>query len=156
MKKIITRINRTLFELMTGILIFGFLCQLVLIFLKAEARDSLGLWIGIVMALAYAWHMWYSLERGLELSESDAGKYLAARSAIRYIVVVSVLAVLGVTSAGNVLTAFIGVMGLKIGAYAQPLTKKLSRFLYGEEILPEAIIEERKENEVEETVQDRK
>ena len=44
-------------------------------------------------------------------------------------------------SAGNLLTAFIGVMGLKVSAYLQPVTKKISRAVYGEEILPDIITE---------------
>ncbi|MEI3211043.1 MAG: hypothetical protein V8S42_01005 [Lachnospiraceae bacterium] len=47
-------------------------------------------------------------------------------------VVALVLVICAVTSAVNLLTAFIGVMGLKVSAYLQPVTKKISRAVYGE------------------------
>lgn len=145
MKEKITKINRTLFELMTGIVLFGVFCEIIMLFLGAKAQDSIGLWIGTFVAIFSAWHMWYTLDKGLDLSEGDSGKYIASRASIRYIIIVVVLVLVGVTGIGNVLTTFIGVMGLKIGAYAQPFTKRISRLIYGEEILPEMIIEENEE-----------
>lgn len=141
MKKIITGMNRTLFELETGILIFGVLCQLFAFFIKDRTGSSIGLWIGIVTAGFSAYHMWYSLDKGLDLSEKASVSYLSRQNIIRYLVICAVLILTAVTKIGNPLWAFLGVMGIKASAYMHFLTKKISRLLYGEEILP-PIIEE--------------
>ena len=125
MKTRILKMNRTLFELETGILIFGILCQLCLLPFAKRGEYSAGLWIGILTAAFAAFHMWRGLDRGLDLGEKGAVSYLSRQNIIRYLIIV-----------------FLGIMGLKISAYMQPFTKKISKLLYGEEILPEIIVEE--------------
>ncbi len=146
MKKMTEKINRTLFELGIGILIFGIVCQLFVVFVQGKAGYSIGLWIGIVTALVAAFHMWWSLDRGLDFGEKAAVSYLTKHNMIRYAVIIIVIVVVAVTKVGNPLSAFLGIMGLKAGAYLQPLTKKISRCIYGEEILP-PLIEEPDENQ---------
>ena len=146
MKKMTEKINRTLFELGIGILIFGVVCQLVVFFIKDKAGYSIGLWIGIVTALLAAIHMWWSIDRGLNFGEKAAVSYLTKHNMIRYAAIIIVIVVVAVTKIGNPLATFLGIMGLKAGAYLQPLTKKISRCIYGEEILP-PLIEEPDENQ---------
>lgn len=142
MKAVITRINRTLFELETGILLFGAVCQVFAVFLEDRRGYSLGLWLGVLTAGAAAFHMWYTLDKGLDLGEKGAVSYLGRQNTLRYALIVLVLMAVAVTGAGNPLAAFLGVMGLKAAAYMQPFTKKISRLLYGEEILPDYPVEE--------------
>ena len=146
MKAIITRMNRTLFELETGILIFGIFCQIPISFLKDRVSCSAGLWTGIAAAVFAAFHMWLTLDRGLSMGDKAAG-YLSGQNMIRYFVIVAVIILTAVTGIGNPLTAFLGVMGLKVSAYMNFLTKKISRLLYGEEIFPELTEEPAKEQE---------
>ncbi len=142
MKAVITRMNRTLFELLSGILIFGIVCQLFVFITRDRAGGSIGLWIGILTAGVYAYHMWRTLDRGLDLGEKDAVGYISRQNIIRYVLTVAVLIAVAVTKIGNPLWAFLGVMGLKASAYMHFFTRKISRIFYGEEILPELIIEE--------------
>lgn len=148
MKEFITRMNRTLFELETGILIFGCVCQMFVVFVTDKTGYSIGLWIGIATAVFSAYHMWRSLDIGLELGEKSAVGYLSRQNIIRYVVVAAVLIATAATNAGNPLTAFLGVMGLKAAAYMQPFTKKISKLLYGEEMLPDLIEEPDCEQEI--------
>lgn len=138
---IIDKVNRTLFELEVGILIFGVVCQLFVFLPEDKAGYSIGLWIGIVTAAAAAFHMWYTLDKGLDFDEKSAIGYLGRQNIVRYLMIVIVLIAVAASGIGNPLSAFLGVMGLKAAAYMQPFTKKISKLLYGEEILPE-IIEE--------------
>lgn len=147
MKEIITRMNRTLFELEVGILIFGAFCQMFVFFLGDKARYSIGLWIGIATAAFAAFHMWWSLDKGLDFSEKAAISYLSRQNIVRYIIIVAVIVAVAASGIGNPLSAFLGVMGLKAAAYMQFFTKKISRQIYGEEILPD-LIEEPDENEI--------
>lgn len=142
MKTVITKMNRTLFELLTGIVIFGIICQLFVFWVKDRADYSAGLWIGILTAGISAYHMWRSLDRGLDLGEKGAVNYLSRQNIIRYVFITVVLIATAVTGIGNPLSAFLGIMGLKVSAYMNALTRKISKLLYGEEILPELIIEE--------------
>ncbi|MBP3602983.1 MAG: ATP synthase subunit I [Lachnospiraceae bacterium] len=141
MKKIVLGINRTLFELEVGILIFGGLCQLFVFLPKDKLSYSLGLWVGIITAAFAAFHMWWTLDKGLDLEEKSAVGYLGRQNVIRYVVIVAVIVTVAVSGVVNPLSAFLGVMGLKVSAYMQPLTKKISRRIYGEEILPDLIEE---------------
>lgn len=142
MKTQIQKVNRTLFELETGIFIFAVICQFVLLFFSNRKELSIGLWTGVFMAFFCAWHMWWTLERGLELGEKGAAAYLGRQNMIRYILIVMVLGLTALWGIGNPLTAFTGVMGLKVSAYMQPLTKKISKIFYEEKKLQEAIAEE--------------
>lgn len=139
MRAVITKINRTLFELEIGILIFGAICQIFVVLVDDKTGYSIGLWIGSLMAALSAFHMWYTLDKGLDLGEKGAIGYLSRQNVIRYVGIVLLLIVVAVSGVGNPLSAFLGIMGLKAAAYMQPFTKKLSRLLYGEEILPDII-----------------
>lgn len=141
MKERITQINRTLFELETGILIFGVACQLVILLIRNRPEYSLGLWIGIVTAMLGACHMWWSLDRALELPEKAAVRSMSTHNIIRYLVFVLVVGAAAVTQTANPLFVFLGIMSIKVSAYMHFLTRKISRKIYGEEILPPLIEE---------------
>lgn len=142
MKTLIQKVNRTLFELETGIAVFAVICQLILLFFKNRGNLSIGLWIGIFTAFVCAWHMWFTLEKGLDLGEKGAVTYLGRQNIIRYVCIVLILGLTAVWQIGNPVVAFIGMMGLKVSVYMQPLTKKISKIFYGEEKFSEAITEE--------------
>ena len=141
MKEKITRINRTLFELETGIVMFGAVCQLFVFLIKDKAAYSLGLWMGILIAGLSAFHMWWSLDRALELSERAAVKSMSTHNILRYLFITVMLAMIAISGIANPLSAFLGIMGLKASAYMHVITKKISIMIYGEEILPPLIEE---------------
>ncbi len=141
MKEKITRINRTLFELEVGIVIFGLVCQIFALGFKDKAGYSLGLWLGIGIAMLSAFHMWWSLDRALELSEKAAVKAMSTHNILRYGVIAAALALIAISGIAHPLSAFLGIMGLKASAYIHFITKKISTLIYGEEILPPLIEE---------------
>ncbi len=120
----------TLRELQCGILLWGLLSQLLLGILAVLAFPgqgislSIGLWVGSITALALARHMLKNLERALDLPEGGAGKKVLFGAMLRYAVILAVLLLLEATKLGNPLSAFLGLMGLKAGAFLQPLTHK--------------------------------
>ena len=119
------KIDPTLFELCAGILAYGVVFEIVLLFFSRETAYSLGLWIGIVLAVLGAVHMWWSLNRGLELPEKEAVKSLSTHNIIRYFILAAVLAALIVTNIANPIFTFAGYMGMKVSAYLNPLIHKL-------------------------------
>lgn len=141
MKERITRINRTLFELETGILLFGVMCQAAVFILKDKVFYSMGLWMGILIAMASAFHMWWSLDRALDLPERAAVKSMGTHNILRYFFIVLAFGLIAISRFASPLSAFLGIMGLKASAYMHAVTKKISTLIYGEEILPPLIEE---------------
>lgn len=116
---------RALLELMAGVLAFGLVCQLAgLIFPLDQGKYAAGLWPGVLVALLNAALMWRSLSRAFESGERHAAIEMAGGYLVRCLLVAAVLLVVYFLDVGYVLAAFLGVMGLKIGAYLQPLTHK--------------------------------
>lgn len=141
MKEKITKINRTLFELETGILLFGVVCQLFVFLIKDKASYSLGLWMGILIAAISAFHMWWSLDRALDLPERAAVKSMSIHNILRYLFITAALILIAISGIANPVSAFLGIMGLKASAYMHFITRKISVVIYGEEILPPLIEE---------------
>lgn len=131
----------TLLELMTGNLLFGLLCQIVIIVIgKRIGYYSLGLWIGTLAACGLAAHMNHTIAKAL-LSGEDAPKVNKQGSLLRYAMVLILLGILMCFDFANPLTAFLGIMGLKIGAYMQPLVHRITKILAPELcILPQPLI----------------
>lgn len=126
--KRLREVNDSLPDLLTGILIFGLLAELVPVwFIDDKAGYTIGLLIGIVTAMFAAWHMAWSLDKAFDYEEETATRKLQKGSALRYGVQLVVLGVLMVTGLANPLAAFLGMWSLKVSAYLSPFTHKLFR-----------------------------
>ena len=127
MIKKIRSINNALPGLLVGIILFGAASQLVGVFLVTDkANYSIGLWIGVLTAIVMAFHMALSLNSVVERDVKGAQATATRQNIIRYLIVVLILGILMITRIGNPIAAFVGVMGLKVSAYLQPLFEKLS------------------------------
>lgn len=138
------RINQVLPELLLGILFYGILVQLLGIwFVEDKIRYSTGLWIGIALAMGSAIHMAVVLRDSMDLAENGARTKTTFGYMLRYAVILVVCFLTGYFRLGNVVTLFIGVLGLKAGAYLQPFTHRVISRMKGEqEDLSEKIQEE--------------
>jgi hypothetical protein len=126
-KSRLSKINTALPDLLLGIILFGIICQIIGLFLvNSKADYSIGLWIGVITAIFMAFHMAICLNSSVELGEKGAQSKATRDNIIRYFVVVAVIAALAVTRLANPLAAFLGVMGLKVSAYTQPLLSRLT------------------------------
>lgn len=121
------RINPSLPGLVAGIVIYGFIVQLAGVwFVEDKIGYSIGLWYGIAIGIGMAINLATVIYDAVTFDgEGNANKRVAAKSALRYIVVAILFGILGYFEFGNLFTAFLGVMGLKVSAYAQPLLKKI-------------------------------
>lgn len=137
------RINLVLPELELGILFYGIVVQLLGVwFVEDKLGYSTGLWIGIILAMGSAVHMAMVLRDSMDLAEKGARVKTTFGYMLRYAVVVVVCFLTGYFKLGNVVTLFIGVLGLKAGAYLQPFTHKFISRMRGEEEIPEKIQQE--------------
>lgn len=120
------KIDPTLFDLCLGILLYGIVFQLILLFFSRRISYSLGLWIGVVLAIAGAVHMWWSLDRGMEQAAKQAAKTIGTNNLIRYLVLVAAMFILIYTDFANPIFMFCGYMGMKVSAYLNPWMHKIS------------------------------
>lgn len=119
------KLNETLAELLAGSLFTGLLLWGILIwFAERKMYFTIGIGIGVILAVLAACHMYWSLDRGIELGDS-ASKYLLSQNMVRYGVIILVFGVLCIVDIGNPIAAFAGIMCLKAGAYLQPFTHKI-------------------------------
>ena len=126
------RLNKVLPELILGIILYGIVLQLAGVwFVSDKLRYSSGLWIGIALACFMAIHMAVVIQDAVSI-DSGQGK-LIAQNMIRYIAVVAVFFCIMYFKLGNLFSAFLGVMGLKESAYAQPFDHKMIFKLRGRE-----------------------
>ena len=101
-----------------GIIAFGLLAQIIGVFIVSQKIVySAGLWAGLVIAIAMAVHMEYSISVALELGEAGAPKHVQKHSMIRYsCVIIAFVAISFILSAvPNLL--------LTASAYTEPITK---------------------------------
>lgn len=128
------RMNRALLELMTGILLYAVIGQAAgALFAKDILEFGIGWWAGIITALFWAWHMWFTLDRALDFPEEDAVKKIRIAAITRYLLCILVLTLLILNDWGNPLAIFFGVLMLKVSAYTQPLTHKLYNRIFHEQ-----------------------
>ena len=127
------RINPSLPGLIAGIVIFGLLVQFTGVwFVEDKLGYSIGLWYGVAIGIGMAINLATVIYDAVTFDgEGNANKRVAAKSMLRYIVVAILFGILGYFEFGNLFTAFLGVMGLKFSAYAQPLLNKLVNKLTG-------------------------
>ena len=126
--------HSALAELWIGIVLWGVLIQIpILIFTERKGYCSLGLWLGIIGAVIVAKHMEFTIGKALDAGEAGANKQMWLGYLIRYFGMAIFLAVLGITGFADVIAAFAGLITLKLSAYIQPLTHKISVAVCGEE-----------------------
>ena len=119
------KIDPTLFDLCLGIFLYGIAFQVILLFFSRRTAYSLGLWIGVVLAIAGSVHMWWSLDRGMDQAAKQAAKTIGTNNLIRYLVLVAVAFVLIYTDFANPIFMFCGYMGMKVSAYLNPWLCKI-------------------------------
>ena len=122
------RLNEALPRLLLGILIYGALAMVVgcvvTAFLSRDvAYFAVGLLIGTALSIFMAIHIALVIEDSVSRGEG-ATKILAAKSVMRYIIVAAVLFLMMWLHLGSLIGAFVGIIGLKVSAYAQPILNK--------------------------------
>lgn len=120
------KINPTTFDLCLGIVLYGIVFEIILLIFSGKPAYSIGLWIGIVLAVVGSIHMWWSLDRSLDMVQKDATRQVTTNNIIRYFVAVMVLVILVYTDFANPIFAFCGYMGMKVSAYMNPFVRKIS------------------------------
>ena len=127
------KINETLLELICGILASGVGIEIIdLIVTGVYVQFSglrfffaTGLWIGILVAIGLASHMYRSIDRALDMQPKDAEGYMRRAYLLRTVIILLAAAAVHYLKLGYVMAYFVGVLCLKFGAFLQPLVHKL-------------------------------
>ena len=127
------RINDALPGLVVGIIFYGLLVELIGIwFVKGKIHFTIGLWYGIIIAIGMAINLATVIYDSVKLGDAErANRRIIIKSVLRYVIVVILFFILGLFDFGNLIAAFLGVLGLKISAYGQPLLRKVYNKLTG-------------------------
>ena len=125
--KALKRLNDALPLLVATILCYGAACGLIGVwFVKNRPAYVLGILIGTLCAVFMAVHIAMVLRDAVDVGATDGNtRMLSAKSALRYLIVAAVILGCAAAKIGDPIAMFIGVFGLKIAAYLQPLLKKL-------------------------------
>ncbi len=122
--KALRRMNEALPGLVLGIVIYGIIVELIGIWFVADKLSfSSGLAVGIVCAVGMAIHLARVIQDAVRQQSEDTRR-LSAKSVLRYLVVVVVFFIMMYFNLGSLVSAFIGVLGLKVSAYLQPIFNK--------------------------------
>lgn len=132
-KIMLKRLNDALPGLIVGIFVYGVAIELVGVWFVADKlRYTTGLMAGIGIACGMAINMAIVLQDAVDIyGESRAQAKIIAKSILRYAIIVIVFFVMMKWNLGNIVTAFIGVLGLKVSAYVQPFAHKFMSKLKG-------------------------
>ena len=127
------RLNSALPGLIAGILVYGAVVELVGVWFAGDKlRFTSGLVIGLALACGLAINMAVVLLDAVDgYGAAHAQGKIIAKSVLRYLVVVIVFFVMMRWNLGNLFSAFIGVLGLKISAYLWPFAHKVILKLQG-------------------------
>ena len=118
----------TLKEMWCGMVLYGVIGQLVILFLiRGTIKVSLGWWLGVLIAMVCGYQMWWSLNKALDLNADDARKKMTAYSMFRYLDITVAMAFIMITEIVDPVAAVFGVFALKFGAYLQPFMHYLGK-----------------------------
>ncbi|HAG68483.1 MAG TPA: hypothetical protein DCL38_00755 [Lachnospiraceae bacterium] len=117
--------NETLSEVLAGIILWSGACLVASMLLcRDRPRAVVGLIAGTALSVFYILNLYSSIEGALDFDEKGAVAYTRKKYLIRYLVICICFTLVAATGAGNIYTCFAGIMGIKIGAYIQPLVRK--------------------------------
>jgi len=122
-------INRTVWELLFGILLTGVILEILGVMIAGDKLYySIGLLIGVILAVFMTFSISSSVQQAVDRGEGGAKVKMISSYVIRTVVVLLVIILTGVMKLGSLVGLLLGVMTLKVAAYIQPYTH---RFLTG-------------------------
>lgn len=118
--------NQTLKCLLIGIIISMVVVSIIgLLITDNKLSFVLGEVLGSVIAIMLAFHMNATVYRAVEMGEEGAQKYTKRMAFLRFVIMgCAVVVALTFPKVFNIFGTLLGIMGLKVSAYLQPLTNR--------------------------------
>ena len=130
MREKLSGLHPVLKELVLGILLFGGVVQVSLIWISSDkVWFTAGLWLGVLTSVLTVCHMYHTLDNALDMDEESAQNRIRRGHALRFFFTVVVFLGIYFLKIANLVAFFLGLLSLKFSAYMQPwihriLTKK--------------------------------
>lgn len=118
--------NETLKDLIIGIVLFMLIvCIIGALVSNNKLSFILGDILGSFIAVLIAIHMNATIAKALHMNEEGAAKYTKKMSILRLIIMsCAVVVALTLPEVFNLIGTLLGILGLKVSAYLQPLTNR--------------------------------
>ena len=123
--------KQTLYELVTGVVLWFILFLLGNIFISYRLAYTLGLVLGCLIAVGMSSHMYYILRNAMLYDQETAAKKVQKGTVLRYLFMLTgLIAALLLPEYISIFGVALGILSLKFSAYLQPLTHKfLEKFI---------------------------
>jgi len=119
------QVKETLVGFLCAIGIYTVIVEIVgVIFSENILFYTLGLLFGVMVAVLLFIHMAKTLDRALDLPQTQATKYMKRQSFLRLFIMLAAMVVGLLFSYFNFIAVFLGLLGLKIGALLAPVFLK--------------------------------
>lgn len=127
MKKKLWNKNPMLTDLVIGNLFFLLVGEIIIfIVFKGKLDIMLGFLIGVILSVLMVWHMAYAIDDSVRMDEHSALKHIKKTYIVRMIALLIVFLAVWFTGVGNLAAMMFGVLVLKLSAYIQPITNRLT------------------------------
>lgn len=115
------QVKETIIGFLLGISVYTFLVEVVgIVFSNGRKEYTLGLLIGVGVAIILFFHMTRTLDKALDLPPEQATKYVKRQAFLRLFFMLVALLLVIILPDVNFIAAVLGMLGLKIGAYIAP------------------------------------
>ena len=103
-------------------ILFGSIAQIVsFAFPGDHVKMAVGLWIGVAAGIGFAIHIRDTLEEALMRGVDGARRYVQRGYAIRCTALLVIVTIVSYFQLADIVMLLIGVMGLKVSGYLQPI-----------------------------------
>lgn len=127
MKKKLWNKNPMLTDLVIGNLFFLLVGEIIIfIVFKGKLNIMLGFLIGVILSVFMVCHMAYAIDDSVRMDEHSALKHIKKTYIVRMIALLIVFLAVWFTGVGNLAAMMFGVLVLKLSAYIQPITNRLT------------------------------
>lgn len=134
------QVKETIIGFLIGIGIYAVLIELVGFFFSEDFFSyTLGLLFGVAVAVFLMIHMAKTLDRALDLPQTQAIKYTRRQSFLRLAVMLAAMVIALMVEQFNFIAVILGMLGLKMGAFIAP---KLLKVLYPEDFVTKLTVDE--------------
>ena len=117
--------KKTISEVLLGMAAYTVVASIfVLIFTKDKLKGEGGLLLGAAAGVLMLFSMKHTIYKAMHMQKGHSA-FLAFSSVGRMFAVVALLGAIGYFGWLNLITTFVGLFGLKVATYAQPLTHRL-------------------------------
>ena len=119
------QVKETLTGLLIGMGVYSVIVEIIgIIFSEDILSYTLGLLVGVVVAVILIIHMTRTLDDALDLPQDDATRYMRKKTVFRIVLMLAALLGAMLIPHVNFFTVLLGLLGMKVGALMAPFFLK--------------------------------